>query len=70
MTTSNLTPASPLSCMAHDWAQRASQGGLTTNDYDRWFTLYPRAVAEATPEEAAALLDADCAVEVSLALTQ
>ncbi|MDE2416226.1 MAG: hypothetical protein KGN32_00325 [Burkholderiales bacterium] len=68
MTASNLTPASPLSRMAHDWAQRAAQGQLTDCDYDRWFTMYPRAVAEATPEEAAALLDADCAVEAALAI--
>lgn len=68
MTALNLTPASLLSRIASDWAQRATQGQLTDCDYDRWFTMYPRAVAEATPEEAAALLDADCAVEVSLAL--
>lgn len=54
----------PLSRMAHDWAQRAATGQLTTSDYDRWFAMYPRAVAEATPKEAAALLDTECAVEV------
>lgn len=61
-----IIPASLLTRLAADWQHRAMAGKLTEADYDRWFAMYPNAVAEATREEAAALLDADCAVELSL----
>ena len=61
----NWDQATPIARIALQWLRKAPHGALPTSEADRWFMLYPNAVAEATADERELLQLADCAIELA-----
>jgi hypothetical protein len=57
--------ATPIARIALQWLRTALHGALSVPESNRWFTMYPNAIAEATASERELLQLADCAVELA-----